>query len=248
MKAAGMENVVNLIRCVWAGSQRYGALAWSGDISSTFRALREQLQAGLNVGLAGIPWWTTDIGGFLGGDITDERFHELLIRWFEWGVFCPVTRLHGERPPFYPLKEEFRNGVRQFSSGQDNEVWSFGEDNYQILSGYLFTRERLRPYTRRLMAEAHEKGAPVMRTMFYEFPKDKACWDLSDQYMYGSEILVAPVMEEGVRSRNVYLPEGADWINAYTGQELSGGRTVTVAAPLEIIPVFTKKGFDIKIY
>ncbi len=248
MKEEGMENIVNLVRCVWAGSQRYGALAWSGDIHSSFRSLREQLQAGLNVGMAGIPWWTTDIGGFLGGDISDEKFHELLIRWFEWGVFCPVTRLHGERPPFYPVEEEFHNGVRQFSSGQDNEVWSFGEDNYKILSRYLFLRERLRPYTRKLMEEAHEKGAPVMRTMFYEFPKDKICWDLTDQYMFGSEVLVAPVMEEKVRSRNVYLPVGATWVNASTGKEYEGGQTVTVEAPLEIIPVFTKKGFEIKIY
>lgn len=248
MKAEGMNKILNLVRCAWAGSQRYGALAWSGDIHSSFRTLWEQLQAGLNMGLAGIPWWTTDIGGFLGGDITDEKFHELLIRWFEWGVFCPVTRLHGERVPFYPLKEEFRNGVRQFSSGQDNEVWSFGDKNLKTLSDYLFLRERLRPYIRKLMQEAHEKGSPVMRTMFYEFPKDNTCWDLKDQYMFGPDILVAPVMSEGVRSRNVYLPGGVTWVNAYTGQEYTGGQTVTADAPLEVIPVFTKKGFEIKIY
>lgn len=248
MKAEGMDKIMNLVRCAWAGSQRYGALVWSGDISSTFRALREQLQAGLNMGLAGIPWWTTDIGGFLGGNIDDEQFHELLIRWFEWAVFCPVTRLHGERQPFYPLEEEFRNGVRQFSSGRDNEVWSFGEKNYKILSDYLFLRERLRPYTRKLMKEAHEKGSPVMRTMFYEFPEDKVCWELTDQYMFGPEILVAPVMEEGVRSRSVYLPAGTVWIDAYTGKEYAGGQTIKVEAPLEIIPVFTKKGFTGDIY
>lgn len=248
MKSEGMENILNLVRCVWAGSQRYGALAWSGDVASTFRTLREQLQAGLNVGLAGIPWWTTDIGGFLGGNIKDEKFHELLIRWFEWGVFCPVTRLHGERPPFYPLDEEFRNGVRQFSSGQDNEVWSFGEKNEKIFSDYLFLRERLRPYTRKLMQEAHEKGSPVMRTMFYEFPLDRKCWELSDQYMFGSELLISPVMEEGVRERSVYLPIGAVWVDAFSRKEYEGGQTITVTAPIEVIPVFTKKGFEIKIY
>jgi alpha-D-xyloside xylohydrolase len=248
MKAEGMENILNLVRCVWAGSQRYGALAWSGDVASTFRTLREQLQAGLNVGLAGIPWWTTDIGGFLGGDIKDEKFHELLIRWFEWGVFCPVTRLHGERPPFYPLDEEFRNGVRQFSSGQDNEVWSYGDKNEKIFTDYLFLRERLRPYTAELMKQAHEKGSPVMRTMFYEFPKDQKCWELTDQYMFGSDILVAPVMEEGIRERSVYLPAGVIWVNAYSGEELQGGQTIVTAAPLEIIPIFLKKGFEIAIY
>ncbi len=248
MKEEGMEQIVNLVRCAWAGSQRYGALVWSGDIHSSFRALREQLQAGLNVGLAGIPWWTTDIGGFIGGDITDKKFQELLIRWFEWAVFCPVTRLHGERPPFHPLKEEFRNNVRQFSSGQDNEVWSYGEENYEIMSKYLFMRERLRPYTRKLMKEAHVKGHPLMRTMFFEFPEDTECWQQTDQYMFGSEILVAPVMEEGVRERNVYLPTGVTWINAYTGETVEGGQTIKVAAPLEVIPLFTKKGFDIELY
>jgi alpha-D-xyloside xylohydrolase len=164
MKAEGMENVMNLVRCAWAGSQRCGALVWSGDIHSSFRSLREQLQAGLNIGLAGIPWWTTDIGGFLGGDITDEKFHELLIRWFEWAVFCPVMRLHGERPPFYPLEEEFRNGVRQFSAGQDNEVWSFGEKNQKIFTNYLTLRERLLPYVRALMEEATDISRPPGNT------------------------------------------------------------------------------------
>jgi alpha-D-xyloside xylohydrolase len=248
MKEEGMDKIVNLVRCAWAGSQRYGALVWSGDVHSSFRTLREQLQAGLNMGMAGIPWWTTDIGGFLGGDITDPKFHELLIRWFEWAVFCPVTRLHGERPPFYPLEEEFRNGVRQFSSGQDNEVWSYGEENLKIMTDFLFLRERLRPYTRKLMEDAHEKGLPLMRTMFLEFPGDLACWELTDQYMFGSELLVAPVMEEGIRSRKVYLPEGTDWINAYTGKEYAGGQTITADAPLEVIPVFTKKGIEINIY
>ena len=248
MKAEGMEEIMNLVRCAWAGSQRYGALVWSGDIHSSFRTLREQLQAGLNIGLAGIPWWTTDIGGFLGGDVTDERFHELLVRWFEWAVFCPVMRLHGERPPFHPLKEEFRNGVRQFSAGQDNEVWSFGEENLKIFTEYLFLRERLRPYTRRLMEEAHGSGLPVMRTMFFEFPEDKHCWELTDQYMYGSEVLVAPVMEEGMRTRNVYLPAGCIWMNAYTKEVLEGGQTVMAEAPIEVIPVFVRKGFEIKIY
>ena len=248
MRAEGMDNPVNLVRCAWAGSQRYGALVWSGDVHSSFRSMREQLQAGLNVGLAGIPWWTTDIGGFLGGDITGAGFQELLVRWFEWAAFCPVMRLHGERPPFHPLKEEFRNGVRQFSSGQDNEVWSYGEDKLAIFSEYLFLRERLRPYTRRLMEEAHEKGAPLLRTMFYEFPEDSRCWELTDQYMFGPDILGAPVMEEGVRERSVYLPAGTVWINACTGEELEGGRYVTAAAPLERIPVFTRQGFDIQIY
>ena len=108
--------------------------------------MQEQLQAGLSMSMAGIPWWTSDIGGFLGGNIADKDFQELLLRWFAWGAFCPVFRMHGERSPWYEREQEFRNGVRQLTSGQDNEVWSFGEENYQILSKYLFIRERLRPY------------------------------------------------------------------------------------------------------
>ena len=109
-------------------------------------------------------------------------------------------------------------------------------------------RERLRPYTRKLMEEAHVKGHPLMRTMFFEFPEDEACWQQTDQYMFGSEILVAPVMEEGIRERNVYLPAGVTWVNARTGEEVEGGQTIKVAAPLEVIPLFTKKGFEIELY
>ena len=148
LKEQGETEIMSLVRCAWAGSQKYGVLTWSGDIFSCFRAMREQLQAGLNMGMAGIPWWTSDIGGFIGGDITDPHFKELLVRWFAWGAFCPVFRMHGERSPWYEREQEYRDGVRQLTSGQPNEVWSFGEDNYEILTKYLFIRERLRPYIR----------------------------------------------------------------------------------------------------
>ncbi len=241
MRASGQEQVVNLLRCAWAGSQKYGALLWSGDICSTFRALREQLQAGLSVGMAGIPWWTSDIGGFIGGDVESEDFRELLVRWFEWGAFCPVFRLHGERQPFYPLEETFRDGIRQFSSGVDNEVWSFGEEVYEILKKYLLMREKMRPYVRSLMQEAHEKGTPVMRTMFYEFPEDSMCYEAStEQYMFGSELLVAPVMTQGQRQKQVYLPQGVKWLHTATQQVYDGGQYVTVEAPLEEIPLFRR--------
>lgn len=247
MKKEGMDKILNLVRCAWAGSQKYGALVWSGDVHSSFRALREQLQAGLSMGVAGIPWWTTDIGGFLGGDINDEGFRELLVRWFEWGTFCPVMRLHGERPPFKPLEEQFRNGTKLFSSGQDNEVWSFGDKVYDILTRYLFARENMRPYIKSLMEKAHTDGSPVMRTMFYQFPEDKKCWELTDQYMFGSDILVAPVTEAGIREREVYLPKGK-WINAYTNEVLEGEKTITAPAPLEVIPLFVREGSDVKIF
>ena len=248
LKAAGEKDVMSLVRCAWAGSQKYGVLTWSGDIHSSFRAFREQLQAGLNMSVAGIPWWTTDIGGFLGGNIDDPSFRELLVRWFAWGVFCPVFRLHGERSPWYEREQEFINGVRQLTSGQDNEVWSFGEDNYEILKEFLFMRERLRPYIRECMRRVSETGDLIMRPMFYDFQNDSVCWELKDQYMFGPDLLVAPVMEEGMTERSVYLPKGATWKNAKTGETYEGGQYITVPTPMDVIPVFIKDCKDIPVY
>lgn len=248
LKSEGETEVLSLVRCAWAGSQKYGALTWSGDIHSSFRAMREQLQAGLNMSVAGIPWWTSDIGGFLGGDISDTKFRELLVRWFEWGAFCPVFHMHGERSPWHEREEEFINGVRQLTSGQDNEVWSFGEDNFEILKKYLFLRERLRPYIRECMDEASLSGMPVMRPLFFDFYKDKTAWKIEDEYMFGPDILVAPVMEENTSERKVYLPEGAIWTDANTKKAYSGGQNVTVPAPLDIIPVFIRDNKKIDIY
>lgn len=248
LRAAGEKDVLSLVRCAWAGSQKYGVLTWSGDIYSSFRSMQEQLQAGLSMSMAGIPWWTSDIGGFLGGNIADKDFQELLLRWFAWGAFCPVFRMHGERSPWYEREQEFRNGVRQLTSGQDNEVWSFGEENYQILSKYLFIRERLRPYIRECMQAASETGAPVMRPLFYDFPEDKACWAVEDSYMFGPDLLVSPVMEAGVDSRRIYLPAGTRWTDAYTKQVYEGGQWVTVPAPIDIIPVMVREGKEYQIY
>ncbi len=248
LKAEGEKEVMSLVRCAWAGSQKYGVLTWSGDIYSSFRSMREQLQAGLSMGMAGIPWWTSDIGGFLGGDIQDPAFRELLVRWFAWGAFCPVFRMHGERSPWHEREQEFRNGVRQLTSGQDNEVWSFGEDNYEILKRYLFVRERLRPYVRECMRAASETGAPVMRPLFYDFPEDEHCWEAEDSYLFGPDLLVAPVMEAGARERQIYLPAGTGWRDAFTKQEYEGGQTVTVPAPLDVIPVMIREGKDYPVY
>lgn len=248
LRAEGENEVLSLVRCAWVGSQKYGVLTWSGDIHSSFRAMREQLQAGLNMSVAGIPWWTSDIGGFLGGDISDEHFRELLVRWFEWGAFCPVFRMHGERSPWYEREEEFIDGVRQLTSGQDNEVWSFGEENYEILKKYLFLREKLRPYIRRTMDECSRSGLPVMRPLFFDFSGDRAAWDIEDEYMFGGDILVAPVMEEGICERDVYLPAGCDWTESATGKVYPGGSHITAHAPIDIIPIFIRKGSDVTVY
>jgi len=238
MKAEGQENIINLVRCAWVGSQRYGALVWSGDIHSSYEDFRKQICAGLHMGICGIPWWTTDIGGFHGGDPEDEGFRELLVRWFQYGTFCRVMRLHGDRKPTTKLYR--KDGSPYLFTGGNNEVWSFGEKAYEILRKYLNIREIMRPYIRELMRQAHEKGTPVMRTMFYEFPDDEKCWELKDQYMFGSDILVAPVVYKNMTGREVYLPKGAVWTNLHDGKKYEGGQYVFAEAPLDVIPVFAR--------
>ncbi|WP_040950099.1 TIM-barrel domain-containing protein [Gorillibacterium massiliense] len=245
MESEGQTNIINLVRAAWAGSQRYGALVWSGDIASTFEVFRYQVVAGLNMAIAGIPWWTTDIGGFHGGDPDDPSFQELVIRWFQYGVFCPVFRLHGDRKPFNAPIGTSGGGV--CGSGGPNEVWSYGDVAYEIMVSHLHMRERLRPYITELMQQAHEKGTPPMRPLLYDFPQDERAWDVADQYMFGPDLLVAPVLHEGARSRAVYLPAGSVWADAYTGVSYQGGISITIDAPLERIPLFLRDGAKLAI-
>ena len=238
LKAQG-EEVCNLVRCAWLGSQRYGVVLWSGDIASTFDSLRKQLKAGLNVAMCGIPWWTTDIGGFINGDPESEEFRELMIRWFEFGVFCPIFRLHGFRLP-YPVRD-ILNPDGYCGSGGPNEVWSFGEEAYEIIRRYMYVREELKPYIMGQMKLASEDGTPVMRPLFYDFCGDKNVYDIGDEYMFGPDLLVAPVVELGARKRMVYLPEGCRWKDAGTGMVYDGGTRIEADAPLDTIPLFLKE-------
>ena len=238
LKEEGEENIVSLVRCAWAGSQRYGALAWSGDIDSSFKAFRNQVNSGLNMGIAGIPWWTTDIGGFHGGNPDDEEFRELMIRWFQYGTFTPILRMHGDRQPHSePLGQD---GGGQCSSGAPNEIWSYGEENEKIFTKYIRIREALKPYIKELMKEAHEKGTPIMRPLFYDFPNEKTTWDIENTFMFGPNILVAPIINYKEREREVYLPTGENWIDANTGKQYSGGNYYTIDADIDSIPVFYK--------
>jgi len=249
LKAEGRDDIMSLVRCAWAGSQKFGALTWSGDISSSWRGFAEQLPAGLSMGMSGIPWWTCDLGGFIGGDPTDEGFRELMARWFAWGCFLPVFRLHGERSP-WDVKEVTikENGRQVLGSGADNEVWSFGERNYEIMSRFLFIRENLRPYIREVMKAASETGEPVIRPLFFDFPEDCEAWKQEKAYMFGPDLLVSPVTKPGVDTWEVYLPAGTNWVESATGKVYEGGQCVTASAPLEIIPVFIREGKDIKVY
>lgn len=235
----GHADAINLVRCAWAGSQKFGALVWSGDVASSWGALRCQLAAGLSIGIAGVPWWTTDAGGFHGGDPSDEAFRELFVRWFQWAAFCPVMRLHGDREPKKP-----GGAVLSSRSGADNEVWSYGPEVYDICKRYMFLREEMRPYVRELMAEAHEKGSPVMRPLFYEFPEQEECWEIGEQYMFGGKYLCCPVLRPGVRKMEVYLPflpEGEKWMTFAGDQKaFDGGQVVEIDCPLEWMPVFVR--------
>lgn len=240
MKAEGEENIVNLLRCAWAGSQKYGNVVWSGDVPSTFEAFYDQLQAGLNMGLAGIPWWTTDIGGFMTDDVNDPDFQQLLIRWYEFAVYSAVLRMHGDRGPHnIPPLDDRDFGGGYLYTGQSNELWSYGEENYRIMKKYYDIRISMHDYIKQLYDEASENGSPLIRTMFYEFPDDKKCWELQDQYMFGSEYLVAPIFHLSEFEREVYLPEGR-WEDTRDGKVYEGGQTVLAAAPIDSIPVFKK--------
>lgn len=191
------------------------------------------------MGLAGIPWWTTDIGGFHIGDPNDRDSRELFVCWFQWGAFCPVMRLHGDREPRQP--QQGTTGGATCCSGAPNEVWSYGPDVYDICKKYMALREELRDYTWSLMQEAHQAGFPVMRTLFYEFPEDPDCWKTEDEYMYGSKYLCVPVLYPGQKTRKVYLPKSAQWETLEGKTTYNGGGTAEVACPIESMPVFIRK-------
>lgn len=237
------EKVINLIRCAWAGSQKYGALVWSGDIGTTFKDMRNQIAAGLNMGLAGIPWWTTDIGGFHGGDANDEAYREVFARWFEWGTFCPVMRVHGDREP--RQQPVGTTGGAMCCSGGPNEVYAYGDRVYEICKKYMDYRVKLKPYIKQIMEEAHKIGTPVIRPLFYDFPQDKETYEHEDLHMFGPSLLIAPVYEAGQNKKDVYLPAGAKWRNIHTNEVFTGGTTVTVDTPLEVTPVFARDDFNL---
>jgi alpha-D-xyloside xylohydrolase len=231
-----------LSRDAFTGAQRNGAIFWSSDISPTWDSFRRQIPTGLNTAASGIAYTGNDIGGWQGlpGQHTpahpplidpsdardnvarDDDYPELYVRWFEYGTFLPTMRTHG---------------TRRF-----NEVWSYGAQAEPILEKYLRLRYALMPYIYSLGWFTHETGAPFMRALFMDFPKDERVADLRDEYMFGPALLVAPVVEQGATTRAVYLPAGTDWYNYWTNERVRGGQTVTVKAPIDTIPVFVRAG------
>ena len=239
MAADGLPQTVLFSRSAWAGAQKYGTAVWSGDIAATWESLSLQVRAGLGIAISGIPWWTTDIGGFHGGDASDPDYQELMIRWFQFGVFCPLFRLHGDREP--------RTPTGHTQTGGPNEPWSFGERAYEIIAGVIRLRERLRPYIHEQMALAARSGLPPMRPLFVDYPEDARAWLIDDQFLFGPSILVAPILVAEGTAREVYLPEGAAWVDAWSGDEFAGGQVILVDAPLERIPVFVRAGISLPI-
>ena len=233
-RAAGIAAPLNLSRSAWAGAQAHGCAVWNGDVASTWPAFRASVRAGLNMAMSGIPWWTTDAGGFHGGDIRDPGFHELLVRWTGWAAFCPIMRLHGFRLPY--------EDMGAVMTGAGNEPWSCGPEVESVITGFIRLRERLRPYVRAAMARAERDGIPPLRPLFVDFPADPAVWDVDDQHLLGDDLVVAPVLEPGVTVRRLYAPAGAEWEDPWTGAVHSGGAWIELPAPRDRVPVLARRG------
>ena len=242
LKKGGTKDILTLVRCAWVGSPKYGALVWSGDIDCSFSQMKRQIANGLNMGIAGIPYWISDTGGFEGGNIYDPTFRELLVRWFQWAAFMPILRMHGDRGPhdIEPLAKGVDKGGGFCHTGSPNEIWSYGEDNYAIFVKYLKIRENLKEYIKESAKQTAETGIPMMRALFLEFPNDEKALEIKDQYMFGPDYLVAPVTEYGARQRDVYLPKGRWEAADGSGIIESEGEYITADAPIDYMPVYRK--------
>lgn len=218
------KRVVILSRSSFAGQQRNSAISWSGDVTANWETFRRQIPAGLHFSMSGIPYWTTDIGGFFRPDnqYTSDAYHELLIRWFEFGTFCPIFRIHGFR--------------------SETEIWKYGPEVEKIFRDYDTLRYRLLPYIYSAAWSVTNRGGTIMRALPLEFPNQPRLQQIQDQFMFGQSLLISPVTEEGATKRDVYLPAGEDWVDFWTGQHLAGGQTIETSARLDRIPIYVREG------
>jgi alpha-D-xyloside xylohydrolase len=222
-KTSEQKRVFILSRSAFAGAQRNSIAAWSGDVESNWLSFARQIPAGLNFELSGLPYWTTDIGGFIIGNPDDPAYRELFVRWFEYGTFCPIFRLHGTR------------------TTNQNELWSYGPEAQTILTSYDRLRYRLMPYIYSLAWKITSEGYTPMRALAMDFRSDTRALNIGDQFMFGPALLVNPVTEPGASSRRVYLP-AAKWYDFWTGHAADRGGMVETAAPLDRIPLFVRGG------
>jgi alpha-D-xyloside xylohydrolase len=234
------KRVFILTRSAFAGQQRYGANTWSGDVTASWEALKNQISAGLNMSLSNIPYWNSDIGGFFLNrfrkKLEDAEYRELYARWIQFGALCPMMRSHGTDAP--------------------REIYQFGKKGdmvYDAIEKYINLRYSLLPYIYSLSWDVTANQSTMMRALVMDFSKDKQALDINDQYMFGRSILVCPVTTSmyskdtkedltTIKSRELYLPMGTDWIDFWTGEKLKGGRKVKKETPLDVMPMYIKAG------
>lgn len=211
-----------LTRSAFAGQQRNAAVIWSGDIHGKWDVLRRQVPQGLNFVATGIPYWNTDIGGFFGGDPATPEYRELFTRWYQYGAFTPMFRVHG--------------------TSQPKEPWRFDQATQDILLAYDRLRYRLLPYIYSVSWMVTSQGYTMMRPLAMDFGKDRAALDIPDQYMFGPAIMAAPVVSQGAETRSVYLPGSGDWYDFHTGKRLGGGMRITAEAKIATMPLYVRAG------
>ena len=247
------KRVFILTRSAFAGQQRYGANTWSGDVVASWDALRNQISAGLNFSLCGIPYWNSDIGGFFlweyPGKLNDADYCELYARWIQFGAFCPMMRSHGTDAP--------------------REIYQFGRKGdkiYDSIEKYINLRYKLLPYIYSVSWDVTSNHSTMMRALVMDFANDKDALDLNDEYMFGNSLLVCPVTEpmyskmivsgsdtimvedfSTTKSKDVYLPAGTNWIDFWTGEKINGGQKVSRETPVDIMPLYVKAGSIIPI-
>ena len=216
------KRVCLLTRSAYAGQQRNAAITWSGDIRGNWDVFAKQIPAGLNFSISGIPYWNTDIGGFFGGKPTDKKYQELFTRWFQFGAFDPMFRVHGSRV--------------------GKELWRWDEPTQKILETYVRLRYRLLPYIYSVSWQVTSAGGTMMRPLMMDFANDPNALDVGDQYLFGPEVMVSPVTREGATSRSVYLPGQTRWYDFWTGEQAAGGLRVEAAAPIQTVPLYVRAG------
>jgi len=219
------KRVCILTRCAFLGQQRYGTINWSGDVGGTWDSYRRQIVAGLNYTITGMPYWTTDIGGFFrpgASQYTDTSYHELLTRWYHWGALNPIFRIHGYQT--------------------ETEPWKYGQKVEENMRKMLGLRYRLMPYVYSEAWQITSMGSTMMRPLVMDFRQDTSALCRPYEYMFGKAFLVAPVTEPNVTEWNVYLPGCAGWYDFWTGRRYAGAQTICVAAPLDKIPLLVRAG------
>jgi alpha-D-xyloside xylohydrolase len=221
--ATDQKRVFILARSAFAGAQRNGVTAWSGDVLSDFETFKRQIPAGLNYALSGMPYWTTDVGGFVSGNPDDPAYRELFIRWFQFGAFSPIFRVHGTR------------------STDQNELWSYGPEAQKILTSFDRLRYRMMPYIYSVAWKVTHENYTPMRPLVMDFRTDQRAQNIGDQFMFGPSVLVNPVTEAGATSRRLYLPDSR-WYDFWTGAAVDGKRSIDAEAPLERLPLYVRAG------